>query len=297
MANKDIPHRVGSLLAYARTYLRECGSESAGLDAEVLLAHSLGTDRLGLYREPDRILDSGQAAAYQDLVSRRGRGEPVAYLTGHKEFMGLDLAVGPPVLIPRPETELLVEQALELLGSAFQEEPTFRLAVDVGTGSGAIAISLAVFMPEVRVLATDISGEALAMARRNAAYHGVAGRVTFYQGDLLAPLSLPELQGQVDLVTANLPYIPAGDLAGLPRDVRDHEPQLALDGGPDGLALYRRLIPDACRLLRPGGFLLLEIGPGQGGACLGLVPAPTWESLLLPDLAGRERLVVAVKKG
>lgn len=295
MASQDSRRSVGGLLAAARAYLRECGSESPGLDAEVLLAHCLGAGRLDLYRAPDRIPDSGQASGYLDLIARRGRGEPVAYLTGHKEFMGLDLAVGPPVLIPRPETELLVEQALELLGLSLAERPGGRLAVDVGAGSGAIAVSLAVFMPRVRVLATDISGEALAVARRNAARHGVARQVSFFQGDLLTPLTIPALQGQVDLVAANLPYIPAGDLEALPRDVRAYEPRLALNGGPDGLSLYRRLVPDAGRLLRPGGFLLMEIGPGQGRACLGLVPAPVWESVLLPDLAGRERLVVARK--
>ena len=288
---EDTTGTVRSVLAAARDRLREGGRTGVALEAEVLLAHCLGVDRVALYRDPDRLLTADQVACCLGLVERRGRGEPVAYLTGHKEFMGLDLMVGPCVLVPRPETELLVETALQLLAPV----PAAPLAVDVGTGSGAIAVSLAAVHPAVRVLATDVDAAALAVARRNAVAYAVAERISFLQGDLLAPLDTPAYLGQVDLIAANLPYVPTGELAGLPRDVRDYEPRLALDGGPDGLDLYRRLVPAARRLLRPGGALLMEIGPGQGAACLALLPPPAWESRLLHDLAGRERLVTARK--
>ena len=291
MYREEITDTVRAVLAAARGRLREGGGAGVALEAEVLLAHYLGVDRVALYREPDRLLTADQVARYLDLVERRGRGEPVAYLTGHKEFMGLDLTVGPCVLVPRPETELLVETALQLLTPA----PAAPLAVDVGTGSGAIAVSLAADHPAVRVLATDVDAAALAVARRNANANAVAERISFFQGDLLAPLTTPAYLEQVDLIAANLPYVPTGELEGLARDVREYEPLLALDGGPDGLDLYRRLVPAARRLLRPGGTLLMEIGPGQGDACLDLVPPPAWESRLLHDLASRERLVVAKK--
>lgn len=271
--------------------LREAGSASPRLDAEVLLAHVLGRDRVYLFRESGRWLGALEARRYRELVERRARGEPVAYLTGHKEFMGLDFAVGPPVLIPRPETELMVEYALALLAGY---PPGRRIAVDVGTGSGAVAVSLARLAPGTEVYATDISPGALAIARANAARHGVT--VLFYRGDLLSPLRGVLPPGSAAVVAANLPYIPSEEMAGLPRDVRDYEPALALDGGPGGLELYRRLVPPAGELLAPGGHLLLEIAPAQRERALELVPPPGWRPAVIPDLAGRPRLVVAQKR-
>lgn len=281
--------KVKEALIWAKAGLKG-HTDSAPLDAEVLLGHVAGLDRVGLYRESDRQLTADQRQAYGELISRRRQGEPVAYLTGHKEFMGLDFYVGPAVLIPRPETELMVETALALLQSAAAGAGARPVAVDIGTGSGAVAVSLTVLMPQLRVYAGDISPAALAVAADNAGLHRVTDRLTFYQGDLLTGLPVT---GPVDLITANLPYVPAGDIPGLQREVRLYEPHLALDGGPDGLDLYRRLAGPAWDLLRPGGHLLLEITPGQGET-MGKILS-RWQVRVLPDLAGRERLVIGRK--
>lgn len=257
------------------------------LDAEVLLAHVLGVERLRLFVEPDKPVPAPELAEFQRMIGARGTGRPVAYLTGQKEFMSMKFRVGPGVLIPRPETELLVEEALRLNPS---------VVIDVGTGSGAIAVSLARFLPEARVCATDISAEALDYARQNASDHGVAGKITFLQGNLLKPL--PKLL-QAHCITANLPYIPAGDLDNLPVDVRKYEPHTALTGGPDGLDHYRALIPQAMEFLAPGGVLLMEIGPGQGAALtneLSKYNAFTCAGVKC-DYAGLERIVRAELRG
>ncbi len=293
-------------LARAGGHLKEKGIESPFLDAEVLLTHVLGLNRAGLYREAERTLTAAQEKVFGDLISRRSRREPVAYLTGSKEFMGLVFHVNRSVLIPRPETELLVETALARQGDgsvvwdgvekapvllAGEDRPL--LIVDAGTGSGAIAVSLAVFLPSARIHATDCSAPALDVARRNAVACGVERRVMLYEGDLLEPLmSCPSLPGEVDLIAANLPYIPSGDLPGLPPEVYLFEPLVALDGGMDGLALMRRLVPVAAVLLKPGGWLLMEIGADQGEAAAALMPEPVWEVQVHKDLAGRDRLIV-----
>jgi release factor glutamine methyltransferase len=280
---------VKEALAYGRQTLRRAGVPEAAVDAEVLLAHVLATDRLALYRDERRALSPREWSLFRDLLARRARREPVAYLTGRKEFMGLTFAVNRAVLIPRPETELLVERALALL--ADREAP---VVVDVGTGCGAVAVSLAYYHCGAEIYATDISEAALAVARENAARHGVAHRVSFYCGDLLAPVAF--LAGRVDLVAANLPYVPSAELARLPPDVRNYEPRAALDGGPDGLALHRRLVPQATRTLRTGGVLLAEVGPGQGGVLAEWLAAAGWRGTrLILDYGGRERVVEAVR--
>ncbi|MGQ9711316.1 MAG: peptide chain release factor N(5)-glutamine methyltransferase [Desulfotomaculales bacterium] len=287
--------RVRDALVRAQAALRAAGSTSPVLDAEVLLAHVLDTDRAALYAAPERELTQGQVARYRELVAQRLDGVPVAYLTGRKEFMGLDFQVNPAVLIPRPETELMVERALALL----QDLPR-PLVVDVGTGSGAVAVSIARHHPGAVVYAVDIAAAALEVAGANARRHGVTERVLCLEGDLLGPLP-PGVARQVDLICANLPYVPSPDLPHLPRDVR-HEPRLALDGGLDGLGVYRRLVPQAARFLRPGGHLLMEIDPRQAREALSLVPAPDWDVFIERDLSGKERLVVgryseAAKRG
>jgi len=286
-------------LDWARGYLRERGGESVALDAEVLLAHVTGLDRAGLYRESERVLTSRETEAYRRLVARRGQREPVAYLTGKKEFMGLEFAVSPAVLIPRPETELLVEKACTLARELVSERSGLPgaggelLLADVGTGCGAIAVSLAVFLPEARIYATDCSSAALEVAEKNARRHGVAARISFLQGDLLTPLFDLDLTGRLDLIVANLPYVPTAELPGLMPDVRCYEPLSALNGGPDGLAPYRRLLPQARRLLSGSGRLLIEIGAGQGGRVGRLLADNNWSYQVIRDLAGRERVVLA----
>jgi release factor glutamine methyltransferase len=282
---------IGQALLRAGQQLKKgINSGSPALDAEVLLSSVTGLDRAGLYRDWEKSLPKEMETHFFELVGRRRLGEPVAYLTGHREFMGLDFAVSPAVLIPRPETELLVETALKRL-------PPSATVIDVGTGSGAIAVSLAFFRTDAVVYATDCSPEALSVARLNAARLGVGERCFFYQGDLLEPLSAGGAADRVDLIAANLPYIARDEYPALPAGVRIFEPALALDGGDDGLACYRRLIPAAPPFLKKGGLLLLEIGCRQGQASLALFNPQAWEVAVLKDLAGLDRLVVARYQG
>jgi release factor glutamine methyltransferase len=269
-------------------YLEERCSGAGRIDAEAILGHITGRDRVALYRDGDCEIPSTVEEALRELVERRAGGEPLAYITGWKEFMGLAFMVSPAVLIPRPETELLVEKAVELIKGTKKG----ALIADVGTGSGAVAVTLAVLLEEVRVYAIDLSREALEVAAKNAALHGVADRVEFLEGNLLE--RLPE-KIALDLITANLPYIPSAEISSLMAGVRDYEPHLALDGGQDGLDLYRRLILRARGVLCAGGHLLMEIGPGQG-ALMKDILGRAWEAGVLDDLAGRERLVVAKKR-
>ncbi|MCX7682234.1 MAG: peptide chain release factor N(5)-glutamine methyltransferase [Anaerolineae bacterium] len=254
-------------------------TDASRLEAEVLLSHTLGLSRAALLAHPERVLTASQYAAYAALISRRAAGYPLPYLTGRAEFYGLEFEVTPEVLIPRPETELLVELALAL-------QP--HSVVDVGTGSGCIAVSLAVLLPRVVVYAIDISPAALAVAGRNAERHHVADRVHLLTGDVLSPRP-----GPVDLIVSNPPYIPSDECALLPPSVRDYEPRLALDGGPDGLAFIRRLLKEAPTVLRPGGGILIEIGATQGEAATTLAHAilPRARISLHRDLAGRDRVL------
>jgi release factor glutamine methyltransferase len=255
-------------------------SPTARLDAEVLLAHALGWSRARLLAEGAAPLEPERRRAFAALVARRAELEPVAYLVGAREFYGLALEVTPDVLVPRPETELLVEAALERA----RGRGALRIA-DIGTGSGAIAVALAHRLPQALLDAVDLSPAALAVAARNAARHGVAARVRLLQGDLLAPLEQP-----VDLLVSNPPYTV---LAEIDEGVRRHEPHLALDGGPDGLALYRRLLAAAPPLVRPGGAVLLEIGATQGPAVAALARQlfPAAQIRVEQDLAGLDRVV------
>jgi len=271
-------------LKRASQSLAAAGCESPRLDSEVLLAHILDQDRAWLYAHPDHVLSLAQSSAYQALVSRRARREPVAYLTGHKEFYALDFFVTPDVLIPRPETEEMVEQAIHWVKTSYVS----GAVVDVGTGSGAIAVTLALHLPHIQVIATDTSSAALAVARRNAARHGVAHRVFFLQADLLAPLREP-----LGLIVANPPYVSHSELSAAPPEVARWEPRAALDGGPDGLAVIRQLLGLVSQRLAPGGGLFVEIGAGQGCDVLELArhyfPGAIVD--IAKDYANRDRLL------
>lgn len=276
---------VLEILKYATQTLVAVGCDTPRLDAEVLLAHVLGQDRAWLYAHPEHVLSSPQLSAYQALLSRRAGREPVAYLTGHKEFFGLGFIVTPDVLIPRPETERLVELALKRMATSSSP----GTIADVGTGSGAIAVTLAVHLPQAHVIATDTSPAALAVAQRNAARHGVADRVFCVQGNLLAPLT-----GVLHLIVANPPYLSQAELATAPPEVACWEPRAALDGGLDGLAIIRHLLRMASSRLHPSGALLMEIGAGQRVGALALAhrhfPQATVE--IARDYAGHDRLLV-----
>ncbi len=256
------------------------------LEAEVLLAHVLDRSRGWLLAHPETHLAPGEQAEFERGQARLAEGEPLAYLTGRREFFGLDFLVNQHVLVPRPETELLVEHALAACSVEREGWRAERVA-DVGTGSGCIAVALAVHVPGVEIVATDISAEALAVARRNAERHGVLERIDFRQGDLLQPLAEP-----VDLLCANLPYVDTDELAGL--EVARHEPRLALDGGRGGLTCIERLLADAPRCVNPGGLILLEIGATQGEAAAALARAafPEAKIKIHNDLASLPRLLI-----
>ncbi|MDP2951989.1 MAG: peptide chain release factor N(5)-glutamine methyltransferase [Chloroflexota bacterium] len=270
-------------LRQARDALVSQGIEEAPLEAEVLLRHCLGLDRAGLFVRLEERLSREQTHDLSRLLERRGQGEPTAYITGHREFFGLDFLVDRRVLIPRPETELLVEKALEFLA----RRPTAMVA-DVGTGSGAVAVSLAVHCPGARLYASDLSPQALEVASLNCQRHGVASRVVLLPGDLLAPL--PD---KVDLIVANLPYVKAEDWPRLGPEIRDFEPGLALRGGGDGLELISRLLVEAPAHLKPGGALLLEVGADEGQEALARASSAAKGAItrLWPDLAGRDRVL------
>lgn len=245
---------IRSILQRAARDLNLSGSPSARLDAELLLMHGLKIDRLQLCTHPERELTEGEAAAFAEWMERRKLGEPVAYITGEKEFWSLRFEVGREVLIPRPETECLVEELLR-----FYTPPGDGLRIlDIGTGSGAIGIVLARELPAARVAATDISAGALSVARLNALAHGVADRVDFFQGDLLTAVS-----GNYDIICSNPPYIPDFQYGLLPAGIRDFEPRGALIAGPDGMDFYRRIIREGVHRLNAGGRIFLEIGEGQ----------------------------------
>ncbi|MEE8369810.1 MAG: peptide chain release factor N(5)-glutamine methyltransferase [Dehalococcoidia bacterium] len=263
------------------------GSDEANLEAELLLAHALGLDRVHLYQSlRDPIPPEGKAA-YLSLLERRTAHEPTAYLLGHKEFYGLEFEVTPAALIPRPETEVLVELVIAFAGERFAGEPF--LLVDAGVGAGVIAVAIARELPQVRVIATDVSAEALALAQRNAESHGLGQRIRFLQGDLLEPLDT-----RAEIIAANLPYVPTATLERQPPEIREHEPREALDGGPDGLRLIDRLLRQAPQHLKAGGTLYAEIGDEQGEAALALAREAFPEAAveIKPDLSGLDRVLV-----
>ncbi len=280
---------VKRLLDWTVAYFGRKGSASPRLETEVLLAHVLDCRRIELYTQYEEPVGPSDRGHFRDLVRRRAEGEPVAYLVGHREFYLLELAVDRNVLIPRPDTEALVVTALEVLRGL--EDP--RVA-DVGTGSGNLALALASQCPSAQVEATDLSDEALAVARANADRHGLTDRVSFHQGDLLEPVVDAE---PFDVVVSNPPYIPTADIATLEPDVRDFEPHLALDGGPDGLDAIRRLIIQAIPRLKLHGHLLFEIGYDQEDAARALVESHA-ELALRPtvrDLERRPRVICCIK--
>lgn len=284
---------VGETVVWATALLKSSGVDTPRLDAECLLASVLGRDRLHLYAAAQERMPSPLLAVTRALLRRRQTREPLAYLTGTKEFWSLSLRVTPAVLIPRPETEILVETALTRVKTL--QAPVIA---DIGTGSGAVAVALAKTLTHARVYATEMSGRALEVARENAGRHGVLGQIAFLQGNLLEPLCSRGLANQCDLMVSNPPYVATGELAGLPPEVH-YEPVEALDGGPDGLHFHRRLIGGASALLKRGGWLALEIAPGQGLALTRLLQdqGVFGEIEVTADLSGRERVIVACYTG
>jgi release factor glutamine methyltransferase len=277
---------IQRLLAWTSDYFTRKSIDSPRLTAELLLAHTLGCDRVRLYMDYDRPIDKGERDRFRALIERRAEGEPAHYLLGYREFFGRRFEVDPRVLIPRPETELAVEAALKRL-AADARGPV----LDLCTGSGCIGLTLAAERSSLQVVAADQSEAALEVARKNAAELGVADRVELVAGDLFEPLT----RRAFALIVSNPPYVAAGALASLMREVQ-REPRLALDGGSDGLSVLRRIISEAPGWLEPGGSLILEIGDDQGEAVRSLLSSSGFEQIAIEkDAAGLERLASAVR--
>jgi release factor glutamine methyltransferase len=285
---------VGRLLTWTTDWLTTKGSESARLDAEVLLAFVRGCPRIALYTAFDVPVNEEERARFRSLVKRRGEGEPVAYLVGSREFFSLSFIVSPAVLVPRPETEGLVIRVLDLCQAAGATSQRPRI-IDVGTGSGAIVVTVAKRLPQAELVATDISPEAIAVASNTATRHGVAERIEFVACDLLSD---PRVVGPWDVIVSNPPYVREDEFDALPRDVRLHEPRTALVSGPTGVELVGRLATEAAEKLGPGGWLLMEIGPSTAAAAEEVVAAQADLSLepTLKDMAGLPRIVQARRR-
>lgn len=276
--------RIKDLLTWTTSFFTEKGIDSPRLEAEILLARVLNMNRVYLYANFDRPVDEKEREIYKDFIRRRVSGEPSAYIVGYKEFMSLDFKVTPDVLIPRPDTEVLVEGIIEIAS----ELDNVKIC-DVGTGSGAIAVSLAHYLPNATIYATDISQNALEIAEENALLNGV--NINFLTGNLLEPV---REKGKFDIIAANLPYISLDDFNNLDNEVKAYEPKLALIADGDGLDLYRQLIPEAVGLLEDEGYLFFEISYDQGVNALKLVEDFA-KAELIQDYAGRDRLIKARK--
>jgi release factor glutamine methyltransferase len=270
---------------------------SANLAAELLLMHILHQNRSFLYTHSDQDLQAEQSEGYMELIGERCTGKPTQYITGHQEFWGLDFEVTPAVLIPRPETEHIIEAVLDLIkGKGRSRQNPFRVA-DVGTGSGCIPIALAKELPAAQLYATEISADALAVAARNVKRLGAAGQIKFFESDLLSCLLAPEFLGTFDFVVSNPPYVGHNELADVQREVRVFEPRLAWGDLAQGEEIYARLFPQAQQLLKPGGSVVVEIGYNKRDAVLSLLDEGWQEREVRPDLAGIPRVITARKTG
>lgn len=293
MSSAAEPWTIGRLLQWTSGFLKERGSDTPRLDSEVLLAHALGCERIMLYTRFDEEPNEAVRTAYRALVKERSAGKPVAYLVGRREFYSLPFAVTPDVLIPRPETELLV---IGLLDAAKSTKPAVRgeglEIADVGTGSGIIAVCAALKLPTARITAIDKSPAALAVARRNAETHKVADRIEFVESDLFEKVAADR---RFDFIASNPPYITTAEMAELDRDVRDFEPHVALEAGPNGTEVIERLVPQAAERLVPGGTLFIEISPQLNEAVRKIVANDVRFELqpTIDDHGRKPRVVVA----
>jgi release factor glutamine methyltransferase len=287
---------VLELLNWSTHYLKDHQVENPRLNAELLLAHSLNLSREELYIRLHNRLEKRDKEVLEKLIQRRISGEPLQYILGHQEFWSLNFRVDPRVLIPRPETELLVEQSLLILRQ-FQTPKRSPSVLEIGTGSGAIAIALAKEVKNIILVATDISREALVLANENARSAGVQHQINFVNADLFGPLHPSKGIQPFDLILSNPPYITRRKMNTLAKEVKDYEPRIALDGGEDGLAYYRHIIPEACFYLREGGWLLLEVALGQSGNVSEMIEEEGnfLKPESIPDLSGIGRVVKAQK--
>lgn len=275
-------------------FLKNKGVDSPRLQTELLLAHLLSMPRMKLYLNFERQLSQTELDSFRELIKRRGQREPLQHIVGSACFCGLELKVNQHALIPRPETELLAERGWTFLNSlssvsTINSQPS--TALDLGTGSGCLAIALAVHCPGAQVVATDISAEALELATQNAARHNVRGRINFLQGNAFAAL---ESSTPFDLIISNPPYIPTGEIQTLQIEVREHDPRQALDGGPDGLDFYRRIAAESRPFLKPGGKIMVEFGDGQTQSIREVFESQIWiVEAIIEDYTQRPRILIA----
>lgn len=282
---------ISSLLDWTTIYFTNHKIEEPHLEAEILLAHALGIKRIQIYTMHDRVLSDEELAAFKKLILRRIKREPTAYIIGYRPFMSLDFGVTKDVLIPRPETEILAEEAIEIIKQSEKKDVS---VLDIGTGSGAIAISIAKYCPTARVWATDISKAAIEVAGNNAKKHGVGDRITFFTGDLLSPVDKNQ---KFDIIASNPPYIKTSDIETLQPEITQFEPVRALDGGPDGLAYYRKIAAQAPEYLSEKGHLLLEVGIGQAESVAEMAQVAGVFPIIkkIRDHSAIERVVLASK--
>lgn len=285
---------IAEVVADLRRRLRHAGIDSADQEAVWLVAHALGMSGLQQMVDRDRVLTQDEQAAIGTLAEERTQRMPLQYLLGSQEFCGLEFAVTPSVLIPRPETELLVAQSLRKLSG--RKRPVI---VEVGTGSGCVAVALALALPDASIMASDRSAAALAVAKRNAGLYGAEGRITWLEGDLLAPVACHGVEGHVDLIVSNPPYIAESEWSFLQPEVRLYEPRIALVAGPRGTEFHERLLADAVPYLRPGGSLVLEMGHMQGETLRKLAgEMPDYRQVeILQDHVGIDRVLIIDRAG
>ncbi len=301
MTRQETVWTITELIKWSKSYLAEKGFENARLETELLLGHTLSLPRIELYVQHDRQLSRDELARYKALFKRRLAWEPVQYVTGTAAFMMAEFEVTPAVLIPRPETEAMTEVAIGLIaGSVGRDsaEPGTEgrlLLADIGTGSGVIAVTLAQKLPGAEVVATDISADALSVAGRNAERIGVSERIRFAEGAGVEPLATMGLAGKLSGIVSNPPYVRSGDMKTLPREVREFEPGIALDGGADGLDCIRSLAQDGPEFLAVGGVMALEFGDGQADAVRELMEKKLARVEIHKDYAGRDRIATGIR--
>ena len=283
---------VLEIIRRSSEFLQQKGVESPRLQIELILAHVLNVPRLRLYLSFERELSTAEMDRAREMVKRRAAREPLQHILGSASFCGLEMKCSRAALVPRPETELLAERAWQFLSTL---NPPPSTALDLGTGTGCIAISLAVKAPAAHIDAVDVSADALALARENAAQHVVADRLTFHQGNAFAALPTA---ARFDLIVSNPPYIASEEIATLPDEVRDFDPRLALDGGADGLDFYRRIADEAQAFLKPGGKLMVEFGDGQAPELEKILSGKKWiVEEIVADYSPRPRILIARPAG
>jgi release factor glutamine methyltransferase len=283
---------ISKILDWTTEYLKKLNMEWPHLEAEILLAHALDLKRIGLYTNYERILRAEELSRFKQLIQRRSKHEPIAYITGNQPFMSLDFHVDRSVLIPRPETEKLVEVVIDLIKSSIVHRPS-SLVADIGTGSGAIAVSLTKYLPQIKVIGIDSSANAVKIAQKNAERHKVNDRCEFVVGDMLNQF---DDTCKFDIVASNPPYIPTADINALQADVKDYEPREALDGGEDGLLYIKKLIQDSPKYLKDDGYLMFEFGINQADNIMELTKDKFEETKIIKDASGVERLYLGRKK-